>query len=302
MNRGFTLIELLVVVGIMGLMGTISVGGYRQMQQGMEQSTVVETVDRFLTLAKERALIDRKPTAVYCWNEMLKEETEDENAVYVGRAVAIRMKGRITRVDGDLLVDEFGDLEQHDIDGGFQKALDNEIPTRLYYFNALNEIKGGIKYTVVNDIPQTKTGSPDEEIQEFYPNMPDGRITKGGDTQEAVKGKNEKAGGKAENGGIVFFGYRKVPGGGGKADSLWKPGSAYGMEFQSLELPHGYLFESAVPQSMGTPAVDAKTVVYEPDRATSTEGVRISAYKPGQSGTLQLKNIGTAKPSQQQRN
>ena len=40
MRRAFTLIELLVVIGIMGLLGTASVGGYQQMRRGMEEQGV----------------------------------------------------------------------------------------------------------------------------------------------------------------------------------------------------------------------------------------------------------------------
>ena len=50
-RRGFTLIELLVVIGIMGLLGTVSVGGYNAMQRGMEERGVMENVNTFIRTA-----------------------------------------------------------------------------------------------------------------------------------------------------------------------------------------------------------------------------------------------------------
>ena len=57
-------------------------------------------------------MVDRVPTAVFCYNRMLREATADDNAVVVGEAVAIRRAGRITRAQGNYLYDEFGDLDR----------------------------------------------------------------------------------------------------------------------------------------------------------------------------------------------
>jgi prepilin-type N-terminal cleavage/methylation domain-containing protein len=43
-RKAFTLIELLMVVLIMGILGSITVGGYRAMQRGMEERGVMENV------------------------------------------------------------------------------------------------------------------------------------------------------------------------------------------------------------------------------------------------------------------
>ena len=64
MKKAFTLVELLVVVGIMGLLGTVSVGGYRAMQRGMADKGVMENVNSFVRAAYQRAQIDRQPTAI----------------------------------------------------------------------------------------------------------------------------------------------------------------------------------------------------------------------------------------------
>ena len=110
MRTGFTLIELLVVMAIMGLLGTISVGGYRAMQRGMEDRGAMQNVNQFIRSAYRRAQIDRQPVVIYFWNELLREETENAPRVVVGRAVAVRRSGRISEADGQYLCDEFGDL------------------------------------------------------------------------------------------------------------------------------------------------------------------------------------------------
>ena len=119
--KGFTLIELLVVIGIMGLLGTASVGGYRQMRRGMEEKGVLQDVNTLIRAAYQRAQIDRQPTAVVFWNETLRGESDnaDESAIVVGRAVAVRRSGRITGVKGDILLDEFADLDlSYQVDDG----------------------------------------------------------------------------------------------------------------------------------------------------------------------------------------
>ena len=109
-NKAFTLIELLVVVAIMALLGTMSVGGYRAMQRGMEERGVVQNVNQFMKVAWQRAQIDRVPVAVYFWNETLRAETDNEPTLVVGKAGAVRRAGRSTGVTGRYLRDEFGDL------------------------------------------------------------------------------------------------------------------------------------------------------------------------------------------------
>ena len=111
-RRAFTLLELLVVMAIMGMMAVMSVGGYRAMRRGMQERAVGENVDKFLRAAHQRAQIDRQPVAVYLWNETLQvaRDNADGVAIVVGKAVAVRYAGRLTRVVGNNLYDEFGDF------------------------------------------------------------------------------------------------------------------------------------------------------------------------------------------------
>ena len=48
------------VVLIMGILGSITVGGYRAMQRGMEERGVMENVNHFIRAAYRRAQIDRR--------------------------------------------------------------------------------------------------------------------------------------------------------------------------------------------------------------------------------------------------
>ena len=108
-RKAFTLLELLVVMGIMGMMAVMSVGGYRAMQRGMEERGVMENANHFIRAAYRRAQIDRQPVAVYFWNETLREETDTEPMIVVGKAVAVRRAGRVSRYIDPYLYDEFGD-------------------------------------------------------------------------------------------------------------------------------------------------------------------------------------------------
>ena len=144
-RRAFTLIELLMVVMIMGLLGTVTVGGYRAMQRGMEERGVMENANHFIRAAYRRAQIDRQPVAVYFWNETLREETDTEPLIVVGRAVAVRRAGRVSRYIDPYLYDEFGDLdkerlieseEDEDAENANSGSTENDNLVPLYKMNS----------------------------------------------------------------------------------------------------------------------------------------------------------------------
>ena len=273
LERGFTLIELLVVVAIMGLLGTASVGGYRQMQRGMADRGAMQNVNSFLSAAFQRAQIDQKPVAVYFWNETLSEENEERNETLAvrGHAVAVRMHGRISRINGQVLIDEFGDLEQYDEEGKYLDS-DAESTTRLYQMGGGNDSR---RYSLVRTIPRMV-----DNLNEFYVT----RHPRDDQNNTRIVESNEK------QGRIVQFGYERVQ----DFSTQWCNGSAYGFEFQTLDLPRGYIFESDYSTDTKNPIRNvSKTVAYYPG-SKQTTAVTISAFLPNASGVMAPKSIGSA--------
>lgn len=276
--KGFTLIELLVVVGIMGLLGTASVGGYRQMQRGMEERGVMQNVNQFIRSAYQRAQIDRQPTAVYFWNETLRSATMDANEIVVGKAVAVRRHGRITKVQSGILIDEFGDLDltyptdAAEDDEGDAKNTGKFSRMKLYQ---LDTASAGLRYSIVRDrvgvYRQTEIYLDHDPVQ---------------DAQDRV-GK-----GRLDLHGFVV----EEPG-----SATWKVGSAYGLEFATIELPHGYIFGSSYSQSVDNPVREIDTLVFKPGAAGSSQGgtsggatIQVSSLRPNASGNLSAQRVGTS--------
>jgi prepilin-type N-terminal cleavage/methylation domain-containing protein len=111
-NRSaFTLFELLIVIAIMAILGGIAMGGYRAMERGVAERSTLRSLNQFVRAAYHRAQIDKVPVAVFYWNETLRNETDMDPPVVVGKAVAIKRVGRITKITGSAIYDEFNDLQ-----------------------------------------------------------------------------------------------------------------------------------------------------------------------------------------------
>jgi len=271
-KNGFTLVELLLVVGIMGLMGTISVGGYRAMRRGMEERGTNKNVEQFINNARQRAMIDRQPTAVYFWNETRQDEKSDGGTlIVVGRAVAVRRAGRVSYIDNGkkCLVDEFGDLK-------FHKAMDEEGESEDD-----NEARDGIKsfiYKVNGDESGFKRYAAGQatmkaQAQNIAQMMtdPDWR-EKTADTE------------------VLAYGYY-LPGGVGD----WRVGDAYGFEFAEMTLPNNYIFGQDHSTDVKNPVKTVNTVLRF--RPTGGAGGKIEVYpiRPNKQGepAVSDKPIGT---------
>ena len=233
--RGFTLIELLVVMGIMGILGTASVGGYRAMQRGMEERGVMQSVNSLIRSAYQRAQIDRQPTAIYFWNETRRGETADENEIVVGKAVAIRRHGRLSDVRGTKLVDEFGDLEltytSEDVAGSVSKSR-----IYLYPLDKLSDIQSStaLKRSVVSASAVSAADSSAIFLS-------------------GVKSDN------TSDVSIPAYAFECIDPGG----IQWKAGMAYGLEFMQLELPRNYIFGSSYSKDAGKPIREAGTMTFD---------------------------------------
>jgi prepilin-type N-terminal cleavage/methylation domain-containing protein len=276
MKKAFTLVELLVVVGIMGLLGTVSVGGYRAMQRGMADKGVMENVNSFVRAAYQRAQIDRQPTAIYFWNETIREATEYETEIVVGKAVAIRRYGRVSQVQGQYIYDEFADLNltyQTDDD---ESGSSDENTMYLYPIDSLSEI---------------------ESSSQLRRSTVSGKVFKRTMTPLYLSSANGTLEGASGNGEIETYAFQIVNAGG----VTWEPGMAYGFEFARIELPHNYIFGSAYSTSAKDPVREAGTMVFDVgyNSGSGAQGgtgsrtsVTVSNLRPGQSGSLSAQSIG----------
>ena len=281
MNRkAFTLIELLMVILIMGILGSITVGGYRAMQRGMEERGVMENVNHFIRSAYRRAQIDRQPVAVFYWNELLRAETENDTLIVVGKAVAVRRAGRVSRVAGEELYDEFADLDkerlivdyndlENDNSDSGSTGKDNLMP--IYKMNSRNSLGRAL-------VSQTTKNVTADNVDVLLSRM---------ETKE-----------------IPCFAYRI--GDRGTAGN-WQTGDAYGLEFAEIQLPHGYIFGSSYPkQAGGRP--NASTLWFDvsvnngsgADQGVSgTSTLQVYSLRPGESGQLEPKIVATSdKPTE----
>ena len=265
-RKAFTLMELLVVVAIMGLLGTVSVGGYRAMQRGMEERGVMQNVNAFMNAAYQRAQIDRVPVAIYFWNETLRAENEAENTtqITVGRAVAVRRAGRITKVDGNRLVDEFGDLRYR------RQALDEDMEE----FDDDNSSDDGIYLY--------KIGGAGDGVTDSRCTVRQGTVPF--DITEASSFSDASL-------PIDAYAYEIVPSGGGVT---WHVGDGYGFEFAELQLPKNFIFGSNDPKTSTDDPVQSLTPSFFTPTGTGNVQLTmtVSCLRPGASGDIEVKKVG----------
>jgi prepilin-type N-terminal cleavage/methylation domain-containing protein len=256
MKRGFSLMELLVVIGMMALLGGISIGGYRAVVRGMEDRSAVDAASSIVRAACKRAQIDRKLTAVRYWNETVADETQTGSFVVQGRALAIRRYGRITRTTGNLLIDEFGDLERSYPTNDVDNASGTSADRVLYNLSRVNEVKWSAVADAVQDESQT-----------------DALLSRG-----------------TMPGTIPMFGFVKT----GKGNATWKVGDVYGLEFASLTLPKGYIFGTEFSTDTRNPVKGEGVIVFDESGSvrSSVKRVPISALRPDESGNISAQSVG----------
>ena len=286
MSKGFTLVELLVVMGIMGLLGTISVGGYRAMQRGMEERGVMQSVNSFIRTAYQRAQIDRQPVAIYFWNETVRGATEKENEIVVGRAVAVRRYGRFSAKRGNILVDEFADLnltyqpQAEEEEGAAASSGSKEASLYIYPMERLEDIKSSS--TLKRTLVEGKVRASSETVR---------FLTK--DSGTDLVGEEDKM-------TIPAYGFVIQNAGGVN----WKAGMAYGMEFEQIELPHNYIFGSSHSKEVENPFTGAGTMVFDvgvgngngliTGGSDGRNTIEISSLRPDGNGGLEAKKVASS--------
>ena len=282
MNRAFTLIEMMVVMAIMGLLGTMSVGGYVAMQRGMEERGVMQSVNSFVRAAYQRATIDRQPVVVYVWNETIREQSEDHNEIVVGRAVAVRRHGRLSdvRQGGELLVDEFADLNVSfaSAEGMPSGGGGSNLGTMFVYpvDNVSSFRRTTVSLTVRNAAQNENfLFRGDDEKEDDQPAAPQADA---GDVQAGPDAIPAYAFAVVDKGGVN-----------------WKPGMAYGMEFAALQLPHNYIFGSQYSKSMGQPVAGETVLRFSVQGAVGTKTVTVSSLRPD-GASLRVEKVATSDP------
>lgn len=291
MKRAFTLIELLVVVGIMAFLGVAATGGYAALQRGMAERSAVAAASSLLRAAKERALVDRSPTAVFFYNRLLTEATDSENAVVVGEAVAVRRAGRITWTDGTYLADEFMDVV-----GGYDIVDKSEVTDRkglkLWWFG--DDKMSKMQYSIVADavVPISIGGV---YTFEGWGNGEDGGNSS--DEDNFRKGNPTKSG-NMNHAVYAFYDTKKS-----SHSATWQVGNGYGFEFATIQLPKNFIFGNNPATQLGQ-IVEAKAVYFSGDPSNSGESdeeVEVQLCRPDASGLpSNPRKVGTASSKEDQ--
>ena len=280
MKNGFTLIELMVVVGIMAFLGVAATGGYSALQKGMAERGATAAASSLLQAAKERAMVDRSPTVVYCYNRMVKEATDIDNAVIVGEAVAVRRSGRISYVRGKYLVDEFMDVV-----GSYDIIDDNEVSKRkgmrLWRFDDKEPSGSDMKYSVVADavIPLDQ----DTLQLHTFDNW-----AKAGEDVQVDEWEAKVIGGRSRSEKMpstmpyVAYAFYNL-GSSSHEPSSWVAGNGYGFEFAKMQLPKNFIFEKDVPSRLGDVKL-AKTLYFTPEAPNDDKTVNVYFCRPQASG------------------
>lgn len=285
MKRAFTLLELLVVMGLMGFLGTVTIGGYRAMQRGMEERAVMQNVNTIIRAAYQRAQIDRQPAAIFFWNETRRSRTDLENEIVVGRAVAVRRHGRFSTVNGSFLVDEFADFNQtYPVDGDpLGKDVNERSLKFVYPMDDIMSVGSGFKRSLVQD----KVFEQSETVIFLS------------DVKSEAKGKGQAAP------VIPAWGFKLEDAGG----VSWHQGMAYGFEFADITLPDNYIFGANFSADIKNPMVKIGTMAFAVGRNTNsglTKGgsvgmstIQVSALRQKGGSSLTAVSIGTSDSPEQ---
>lgn len=252
-KAAFTLVELMVVIGLMALLGTFSVTGYFAAVRGMSDRAALDDTRSLIRLAMQTCLIDQTPTAVLFYNHQNQVQTdavsaEEVKATSSGSAIAIKMAGRISYIDGNILVDEFADWNQSYPVSGSTAASDNGV--RFYNMKDLDKVADGIdKCSSLMNSSVEKVEFNDEymiaagcKVREFCNNF-----------KKRPDDNKEFSGTLYANGNNYRWGRRITD----KNGVQWEIGDAYGVEIATLDLPKGYIFGSQEPNSLKIKSVNS---------------------------------------------
>ena len=258
-KRAFTLVELLVVVGIMATLATMSIGSYFAIARGMADRGAISTATSIISLAQERSRMDLVPTVVYFYNELIQSKNDSKGKEFIaaGVAIAVRRSGRISRITGDILVDEFADLDRTYgvADNSGSKRSDT---FRLYRFNTRKMEYDPVYSEAVEDAIGNETYLVEKPVDRNFRKV-------NGDREDV----NE----------LITYAFKKATGG----TASWKVGDAYGYEFARIRLPDNYIFGSSsdLPSEREPMRVVNDVIVCTPKSTGKTlDTVTVTAKRP----------------------
>lgn len=228
LRRAFTLLELLTVVAIMGVLGTISIGGYFAITAGMAERGAIEAIRGILKVANQRAMIDDCPVYICLYNEVLSPDEDDKASKVSGLAIVVKGAGRVTAVENnDTWYDEFADMDQ--------------------YFNALR--KNGEPLKTEDDFEKAATQFRLFKINDMsgdFVTVHNGKRLNNGqgwdepDYEDIISPESATPGQERPRPTpIMAYGYKRVSG-----SAKFVVGEEYGKEFASIRLPPGFTFAS----------------------------------------------------------
>ena len=290
-KAAFTLIELMVVIGLMAILGTISVTSYFAAVRGMSDRAAVQDTIALIRMARQVCLIDQTPTAVLFFNRRTDAEGGNGSVdpASGGTAIAVKMVGRISYIKGDILLDEFADWNQSYPMATGTAASQKDSTRRFFRMSNLkNSVGSGIDkcssfvstYVVPVDFDNERMIASGRQVYSFC------------EAYKKTGGDNRKFSGKdVDDGNNRRWGRQVV-----KSNGItWRVGDAYGVEIGILNLPKGYLYGTQAPNSPGK-LVPVPSMSFDPLDATGYRSydldpgrsVKISALRPNG-----YKTIGT---------
>ncbi len=274
---GFTLVELLVVIGLMAFLATVSAGGYYSITRGMASRGAIQDTASIIRYAMQTCLIDQVPTAVLFMN--CRSDKAEKGGDAYGRAIAIRMSGRISWVGKSsggqwMLVDEFADWNQSfSRDGGNGREA---LSIRLYRMQEEGKLKNGLESCSSLMCNFVECASLDVFKPEY--------LVGAGcnvDTWCGLHGKNENTdysayvNGNAHRWGLPFHSQNSN----GLKNNDWHAGDAYGMAIQEFTLPKNYIFGESVPKNTKIAKANPGALVFWPDKVTSSQSYEFSSVE-----------------------
>ena len=274
-RRAFTLVELMVVIGLMALLGTVSVTGYFAAVQGMKERAVFQDTLSLIRQAMQICLIDQTPTAVLFYNRQTIADTtatpEELRASSAGSAVAIKMVGRISYIDGDVLVDEFADWNQsRPVTTSSSRSNDADMP--FYRMPDLSGNNSSIEKCLVY------VSSAVEAVNKFDSEY---MLAYGGQVQNFCQDYKKRPQDNRKfsdtsypNGNNQRWGHRITQ----KNGITWKVGDPYGVEIGSLNLPKGYIYGKQ--QASSTKISGAGVLLFRPSDLSDPSRYDIKLNQP----------------------